>query len=306
MTTNPFFSVIIPTYNRGNLISETLESVFSQRMQDFEIIVIDDCSTDNTAEVLKPLFNAGKIRYIKNDQNYERAVSRNIGILNAIGQYLAFIDSDDIMHDNHLSTLYSIIQIHPDIKFLATKYQIVRNNKTYPSLSLSDIREGWHDVHILIKGNPFATSFCLKKNNPDLKLFQEDSKFAVMEDWMFLFHNIINEKIFISGITTISLIDHDSRTMRGNNQNIISKKLMATEWIIQNLTLTERQINNLKGYAYYFCAIHEYIDDNKLNAIKYLCKTTKKIGIKLNSLMLLVKVVVGYPTIQKIKGDSLK
>ena len=140
MMSNPFFSIIIPTYNRGKLILKTLESVFSQDYSDYEVIVVDNCSTDNTAERLKPLQDSGKIIFIRHDKNYERAVSRNTGIKNANGQFLTFLDSDDTMHQNHLSTLHYIIKNNSEINFLATKYDIKRNNKIYYPPSLEKLK----------------------------------------------------------------------------------------------------------------------------------------------------------------------
>src|SRR5882724_11938707 len=94
----PLFSVVIPTYNRAGLISRTLNSVLCQTYQDFEVIVVDDASTDDTEQILEPLIRTQKIRYIKHDQNYERAKSRNTGMENASGHFLTFLDSDDLMY----------------------------------------------------------------------------------------------------------------------------------------------------------------------------------------------------------------
>ena len=93
----PKVSVIIPTYNRENYISETIQSVLEQTYKDFEIIVVDDGSKDNTKKKLEQF--GLKIKVIE-QQNSERAISRNNGVKTASGEYLAFVDSDDIwLHD---------------------------------------------------------------------------------------------------------------------------------------------------------------------------------------------------------------
>ena len=107
------FSIVIPTYNRAVLIPHTLESVFRQVYRNFEIIVVDNCSTDNTEEVLKPLIESNRIRYIRNDRNYERAYSRNVGFRNATGDYVTLLDSDDIMYPNCLADAADYIQKKP-------------------------------------------------------------------------------------------------------------------------------------------------------------------------------------------------
>ena len=98
MKIDPSFSIIIPTYNRADLIMETINSVFAQSYTNYEILVVDNCSTDNTALLLQPLIDENKIKFIKHDRNYERSRSRNTGMENATGDYLTFLDSDDFMY----------------------------------------------------------------------------------------------------------------------------------------------------------------------------------------------------------------
>jgi len=88
----PVVSVIIPTYNRAKLVTKAIDSVLAQTYTDYEIIVIDDGSTDNTKEVLEPYMH--KIKYIYQD-NAGVYVARNLGIRQAKGQWIAFLDSDD-------------------------------------------------------------------------------------------------------------------------------------------------------------------------------------------------------------------
>ncbi|HWZ23211.1 MAG TPA: glycosyltransferase family 2 protein, partial [Cytophagaceae bacterium] len=89
----PFFSIVIPTYNREKCILNTLDTVFSQTFRDYEVIVVDNCSTDQTELVLSEFISSGKIKFIKHDKNYERAKSRNTGMKAARGNFLTFLDS---------------------------------------------------------------------------------------------------------------------------------------------------------------------------------------------------------------------
>lgn len=91
---NPTFSVILPTYNRAHMLAQAIQSVREQTVQDFEIIVVDDASTDQTPSVVSALADR-RLRYLRNPQNMGAAASRNIAAQQAQGKYLAFLDSDD-------------------------------------------------------------------------------------------------------------------------------------------------------------------------------------------------------------------
>ena len=101
----PFFSVITPTYNRGHMVGDAINNILLQEEQDFELIVIDDGSSDNTNAVLGRLCSDYRVRLIRNHQNLGRSASRNRGIEAAQGLYLSFLDSDDVWLPQHLSRL---------------------------------------------------------------------------------------------------------------------------------------------------------------------------------------------------------
>lgn len=89
-------SVIMPSYNTARFIKETVESVLAQTYKNWELIIVDDCSTDNTDEVVSKFFPDTRIRYIKNEKNSGAAVSRNRALREAKGKWIAFLDSDDL------------------------------------------------------------------------------------------------------------------------------------------------------------------------------------------------------------------
>jgi glycosyltransferase involved in cell wall biosynthesis len=114
-------SVIIPTYNRADLLGEALSSVFAQTYRDFEIVVVDDGSTDNTVEVLRPLEEQGLLRYIY-QKNAGEAAARNKGLLEAKGRYIAFLDSDDIFEPEKLELQTAYLQNHAEIGLVHSGY----------------------------------------------------------------------------------------------------------------------------------------------------------------------------------------
>src|SRR5215210_3581135 len=125
MNRDPLFSVVIPTYNRAGLILKTLNTVFSQTYSHYEIIVVDDCSTDDTERILAPYIKGGKLRFIKHEANYERACARNTGMENARGDFLTFLDSDDLMYPTNLADAADFIKANPEIKLFHNLVQLV-------------------------------------------------------------------------------------------------------------------------------------------------------------------------------------
>lgn len=92
----PMVSVIIPTYNGERFIGETIENVLNQTYQNFEIIIVDDCSIDGTKSVIKPFLMDERIRLIEHKQNKGIPSARNTGIRHSKGRYIAFLDQDDL------------------------------------------------------------------------------------------------------------------------------------------------------------------------------------------------------------------
>src|SRR5262249_33550585 len=114
----PLFSVIVPTFNRAALLVNTLESVFSQRFRDFEIIVVDDGSTDETMDYLHSL---GKQVRVFRQSNWGAGAARNLGARRAQGEYLAFLDSDDLWFPWTLEVYRDVIRERRDPSFIAGK-----------------------------------------------------------------------------------------------------------------------------------------------------------------------------------------
>lgn len=112
----PFFSIIIPTYNRGHTIGRTIESCMEQSFRDFEILIIDDGSTDNTQAVISA-FDSERIRFLNLKKNRGVNVARNRGAAVARGEWLIFQDSDDTFTDNALGILKKLTETGPELVF---------------------------------------------------------------------------------------------------------------------------------------------------------------------------------------------
>ncbi|EOU1771140.1 glycosyltransferase family 2 protein [Clostridium perfringens] len=128
-------SIIMPSYNTAKYISETIESVQSQTYPFWELIIVDDCSTDNTDEVVKPYLLDDRIRYLKNDSNSGAAISRNRALREARGRWIAFLDSDDVWLAEKLERQLNFM-IKNNYKFTYTDYRIRLNGEWMPYINI--------------------------------------------------------------------------------------------------------------------------------------------------------------------------
>lgn len=107
---NELVSIIMPSYNTANYIEASIESVRHQTYENWELIIVDDCSTDNTDEKVRPFLTDGRIRYLKNEQNSGAAISRNRALREARGKWIAFLDSDDLWLPEKLEKQVSFME----------------------------------------------------------------------------------------------------------------------------------------------------------------------------------------------------
>lgn len=232
------FSIIIPTYNRAHLITKTLDSIKNQLFKDFEVLIIDDGSTDNTFEVVQPYLNEHFQYFIK--ENAERAAARNYGTQRAKGEYVCWFDSDDIMYSNHLEEAKKVIDSNNIPSIIALPFEIKNNNGT-------TLKKFYYKQPIngrLHKGNPFACNPVFVKRiialeNP----FNEIRTLSGSEDYELWLRLAAIHSIFCGETITSSLIQHDERsvlTMTNANKlidrfetfiSLVEKNVKTKEWL---------------------------------------------------------------------------
>lgn len=135
----PFFSVVIPTFNRAHCVIRAVDSVLAQTFTDFECIVVDDGSTDDTSQLLSPYKNKIQYRHITHSGV---STARNTGITLAKGEWLAFLDSDDLWLPQKLSVQYEYIQSHPDILIHQTDEMWIRKGRRVNPMKKHQKKEG--------------------------------------------------------------------------------------------------------------------------------------------------------------------
>lgn len=136
------FSIIIPLYNKEDYVLNTLNSIFQQTFSNYEIIVVNDASTDNSLQLVKEL-NDKRIRIIENKENLGLSATRNTGISHAKNNYIAFLDADDCWHTTFLERIASLIEEFPDEGVFATCYEENFNGKRLsPKINIPDHKKG--------------------------------------------------------------------------------------------------------------------------------------------------------------------
>lgn len=210
-------SVVIPTYNRAYLIIESLQSVLDQTLQPYEIIVVDDFSTDNTEEIVKSL-NSPLIKYVKNTRKKGANGARNTGILMAQGEYIAFHDSDDIWLPKKLELQYHFLKKNLDTDLCFCLMKKLDKNLNIIEITPKNIKRVTGIKESLQEGNLISTQMIFMRTMIARKiLFDEDLK--RFQDWDFVLKIAKVSKIeYISEILVVQKFSVDSIS---NNEKIL-------------------------------------------------------------------------------------
>ncbi len=220
----PFFSVIIPTYNRAGFIVKTLQSLLNQTFADFEIIVVDDGSTDNTAEVMKS-FTGGKVTYHQKI-NAERAAARNFGARLAKGRYVNFFDSDDLAYPNHLQVAHGFVNAHRQPEIFHLGYDIKDEQGVFLSqvngLQKDTLNESLIDGNILSCNGVF-----LRKDIATKHPFNEDRVLSASEDYELWLRLAARYPVLYDNTTTSTVINHDARSVLVINKEALVRRQEA-------------------------------------------------------------------------------
>ena len=131
---NNMVSIIMPSYNTGRYIAESIRSILAQTYADWELLIVDDCSSDDTDEVVAQFLGDERIRYFKNERNSGAAVSRNRALREAKGRWIAFLDSDDLWAADKLEKQIAFMEKN-GYAFTYTDYRICLNGKWLPYIN---------------------------------------------------------------------------------------------------------------------------------------------------------------------------
>ena len=201
------FSIIIPTYNRASILGKTIQSVIDQRYGNWELIIVDDASTDNTKELVET-FKDKRIRYYQKEHG-ERSEARNFGFKNAFGTYICFVDSDDLLLEEHLEAHFAAIRDlnFPIAAFYSGSYVAESEKRIdYPYLFEEDqpLKNLWFKGY-----NALPFSF----HKEIIKEIKFDETLNFMEDIHFLIGVIKNYPIYPIAKKTNIIVHHPERSL---------------------------------------------------------------------------------------------
>jgi glycosyltransferase involved in cell wall biosynthesis len=277
---SPFFSIILPTYNRANFISKAIDSVLNQTLQDFELIIIDDGSTDDTHTTVSSYLTDDRIKYIY-QKNQERSVARNNGINHSKGQYICFLDSDDYYLPNHLSVLYNCIEKNNYAVALFHTYQTYIKDGVEQKNSFFDNykNDKFNDCDLRLINNVWLFSPAVQTIAVHKKIVSDIlfDVFPVYTSECYHFigkiaavHNVIKINEF-----TVVMLQHENNStsydIKFLEGSLQSFKFILKEPIYKNIA-RHFSVKN-KFYIIYIGIADNYSKSkNKITSIKYLVK----------------------------------
>jgi glycosyltransferase involved in cell wall biosynthesis len=260
----PLVSVILPTYNRAHIISKSVQSVLTQTYHNFEVIVIDDGSTDNTKEIIMNIAcKDSRLKYFRNDENKGPSVTRNVGINLARGELIAFADDDDEWFSDKLEKQVNLLQTLPEDFAVVYSgfYKVIGTEKIYIPPKNIYPKEG-SILNSLLKRNFVGTPSILVRKSALLDVGLFDEKLLMFEDWELVIRlskkyqfKLIDEPLFIS---------YDSPNSVNKQKGAIFA--YTIEYILEkHFTDFEKDKEALSNW--YFEAGRHYILNNQKNSV---------------------------------------
>jgi glycosyltransferase involved in cell wall biosynthesis len=270
MKADLFFSVIIPTYNRAGFIRRTIQSVLSQQYKNFEVIIVDDGSTDNTDEVVGN-FEFSNLYYFKT-ANLERGAARNFGISKAKGDYITFLDSDDLLYNNYLSNAADALSSQGMPVFFHQGYEIKRLDGKVLERQNQFISD---DLKQLAKGNHLSCiGVFIKRSVTGQFRFNCDRNLSGSEDWELWLRLAANFGLKADTRISAALIVHESRSVLNyDEQKLLLRKNLALKYAFYDKTVADsfaRYRSIIEAYCDTYISLHLILSKKNARGMRYL------------------------------------
>lgn len=244
---NPYFSIVVPCYNRADILPATIAAILRQEYTNFELIIIDDGSKDNTAKIINDL-NDSRIQYFYKE-NGERGAARNYGTKRAGGRYINFFDSDDTMYPNHLSVVQQFLALQGEVEVVHTGYEIMDENSRLV-LEVHDFHKSTNEE--LIHNNFLACNTVFVRHDIAIQNpFVEDRRLASAEDWELWLRLASQYKFYSISAKTFCLKEHSARSLNTISPDAV---IMRDELFAQLMETNDHFQNRYHKQVKYFIA----------------------------------------------------
>jgi len=218
---SPFFSIVIPTYNRATLVVATIESILKQELTDFEIIVVDDGSKDDTEARIGAIKDPRLFYHRK--ENGERGAARNFGARISRGAYINFFDSDDLMYPNHLAVAKDLIDKKNSPEFFHLGYDFKNPDGTL-TRKVDQLDDSVR-VKAMFDNFLSCNGVFVRKDIVQQFPFEEARVLASAEDWELWIRLLSRYQLQYSNTITSTVVNHDLRSIR----TIPTEKIIARD-----------------------------------------------------------------------------
>jgi len=234
-------SVCIPSYNHEKYIYHTIESVLNQSFQDFEIIISDDNSSDNTLEIAKS-FKDSRIKIIENKKNNGTSINTNIAIENSCGEFIALIASDDMMHQDRLKKTFEFLSLNKDVDAVFTWVKAINENNLEIDHQMTKIFNVsfTNEIDMLrnffYTGNYLCAPSCLIKKDALLSCGHFNPFLLQLQDFELWIKMLINGhkiKILEEKLTYYRISDSNLSSITSQNSKFFSRILFETEKVLE-------------------------------------------------------------------------
>lgn len=253
----PFFSVIIPVHNRETLVGKAIESVFGQTFTAFEIICINNGSTDRTKEVIEGFVKKDPRVRLLDQENKGRCAARNRGMNEAKGEWICFLDSDDFYHPNHLASFKEFIGRYREHRAFAST--LIHHDPLSQKNRVNRL-EADLDLGFFIDANPISIiQVCLHRQTFDHLRFEEKEDLPIAEDWLFLRELVSQTPILKFNRLTVEVREHAGRSMRSTPATEIARcNVRSSEIFLERYPQSPEVTGRILAHAYLLGA-HLYL-----------------------------------------------
>ena len=220
---SPLVSIVVPTFNREGHIGRCLESIARQSYQDYEVVVVDNASSDGTVEVALGFDWRLNVSVLVNDSNRERSYSRNRGAEHARGKYVVFLDSDDELRPDSLEFAAAFVEADPEHRFFFQLLTFV--DEAGVTVYEPVIRRGHSMRRTLAEGNPLSCSGVFVERLLFLAhRFNEAPELVGSEDWHCWIRIAAEHEPVVCRGGGALLVDHSSRTISSDSWQDAEKR----------------------------------------------------------------------------------